>query len=557
MRHFGTLIFILMLITAAVGPTTAQSLNVTINGAPVRFTGTQPMAVRGRVMVPLRGVLEQMGAFVGWDSTTRTVFAQKSGTDVQLPIGSRTATVNGRTVTLDVPAQIVAGSTMVPLRFLSEALGSEVAWDGATRTVMITTTSSTAPPIAPPIAPPSSTVGITSFTQNATGWLRAGSMLEVVMEGASGGAASFEVPGVVDRVAMREVSTGRYVGSWTVPAGQNLAVTDGTVIGQLNVGGTQRLIQAGNRVSIDTIAPRIINPTPEPNSTIAALRPNISVVSDDSGSGVDPAMVRMSVNGADVTGQATVTGNFATYRPGQPLQTGQNNITVTASDRAGNSASQSWTFSVQGAGSIITSFTHSDISNLQPGDVITVNMTGRPDGEANFSIISSTGHQLVTQTMQEISSGVYQGQYTVRKRQDLNGATISGTLKVSSGQTYTVPSEETINVPTEEAGSAPVVTSPIAGRAVVSPLVITGTAPRNSSVHLRVEYSTIIFGAFETTGQLSDQTVDVNSQGQFKSSPIKLTTLIKGKNTQYTITATTVSANGEESQPTTVTVKGN
>lgn len=552
MRRSVALIFVLTLLTAAVGPAMAQSLNVTIDGVAVQFMGTKPMAVRGRVMVPLRGVLEQMGAFVGWDPATRTVFAQKSGTDVQLPIGSQAATVNGRTVILDVPAQIIGGSTMVPLRFLSEALGSEVSWDNVTRTVMIATASST----APPVTPPSSTVGITSFTQNSRGWLRAGSTLEVVMEASSGGTATFEIPGVADGVTMRETSPGRYSGSWTVPAGQNLAVSGGTVIGQLHVGNTQRLIQAADPISIDTVVPRIINSTPDPNSTIAVVRPNISVVSEDSGSGVDPATVSMSVNGEDVTPEATITGNFATYRPRQALRTGQNKVTVTASDRAGNSASQTWTFHVQGAGNIITSFTHSDISNLQPGDVITVNMTGQPNGEVHFSIISPSGRSLVTQEMQETSSGVYQGRYTVRKRQDLNGGTISGTLKVSSGQIYTVPSEGAINVLTQEAGSAPVVTSPIAGRAVVSPLTITGTAPPNSRVHLTVEYSTTLLGTFETTGQLSDQTVNVDSQGMFRSSPVRLTTLVKGKNTQYTITATTVSANGEESESTTVTVKG-
>ncbi len=480
MRRLATFIFVLTLLAAAVGPTMAQSVRVTIDGAPVRFTGTQPMVVQGRVLVPLRGVLEQMGAFVGWDPATRTVFAQKSGTDVQLSIGSRYATVSGRTVTLDVPAQIIRGSTMVPLRFLSEALGSEVAWDNATRTVMIGTGSSG----EPPIAPPSSTVGITSFTQNANGWLRAGSTLEVVMEGTSGGAATFEIPGVVDAVAMRESNSGRYAGSWTVPAGQELAVTGGTVIGQLRVGGTQRLIQAGNSVSIDTVAPRIINRTPDPNSTVATIRPSISVVCEDSGSGVDPARVSMSVNGDDVTAQATVTGNFATYLPRQSLRTGRNTVKVTAIDRAGNSASQTWAFNIQGAGSIITSFTHSDISNLEPGDVITANMTGQPNSEVKFSIISPTGYALVIQSMPETSSGVYQGQYTVRKGQDLNGATISGTLKVASGQTYTAPSDGTIAVSAGEAGSAPVVTAPVAGRTVVSPLVIAGTAPANSSVHL-------------------------------------------------------------------------
>ena len=327
-----------MLLAAAGGPSTAQSVNMTIDGAPVRFTGTQPMVVQGRVMVPLRGVLEQMGAFVGWDPATRTVFAQKSGTDVQLPIGSRIATVSGRAVSLDVPAQIIGGSTMVPLRFLSEALGSEVAWDNATRTVMVGTGSATGPTL--PVS--GNGVDIAMFTQNSNGWLRAGSTLEVAMNATSGGAATFEVPGVVDAVAMREVSSGHYVGSWTVPAAQDLAVTGGTVIGQLRMGNTQRLIQAANPVSIDTVAPRIVNRTPDPNSTVAAVQPNISVVSEDSGSGVDPARVRIVVNGADVTDQATVTGNFTTYQPrypsrwaGTPSLSPQSTARATRQARAG------------------------------------------------------------------------------------------------------------------------------------------------------------------------------------------------------------------------------
>ena len=556
MKRFQASAFVFILLATTVGPTVAQSVNVSINGVPIRFAGTQPTAMRGRVMVPLRGVLEQMGAFVGWDQVTRTVLAQKSGTDVQLPIGSQTATVNGRTVTLDVPAQIIGGSTMVPLRFLSEALGSEVAWENATRTVMITTSSSTTPPVVPPVSPPGSIVNIASFTQNASGWLKAGETLEVVMNGTSGGTAIFEIPGVVDKVAMREDSNGHYVGSWKVPAGQNLAVSGGAVLGQLSMGTMQRLIQAGTPISIDTVAPKLTNATPDPNSTVAAVRPNISVVSEDSGSGVDPTNVSIFVNGEDVTDQATITANFATYKSQQPLKTGRNNVRVTASDRAGNSSTQTWAFDVQGAGNIINSFTHSDSSNLQPGDVITARMTGQPNSEVRFLIVSRTGHALVTQVMQETSSGVYEGEYTVRKGQDLNGATISGTLKVQSGQIYTAQSEGTIAFPTEAAGSTPVITSPVAGGVVASPLVVKGTAPPNSSVHVSAEYSTTIFGSFETNGALSDQIVDVDSQGRFTSSPIKLTTLIKGKNTVYTITATTLSANGEESEPTAVTVKG-
>src|ERR1051326_7591221 len=97
-----------------------QNINVIVNGQPVAFNGARPAMIGGRVLVPLRGVMEQLGAYVQWDAATRSVMANKSGTDLTLRIGDRNATVNGQNVTLDVPAQIISGSTMVPLRFVGE-----------------------------------------------------------------------------------------------------------------------------------------------------------------------------------------------------------------------------------------------------------------------------------------------------------------------------------------------------------------------------------------------------------------------------------------------------
>jgi hypothetical protein len=117
----------------------ADRIRVELNGETVRFYGTQPRQVDGRVMVPLRGVLEKMGATVDWVDATRTVMASKGDMELELPIGSRNAKVNDRTVRLDVPAMTMAGSTMVPLRFVSEALGADVAWSSRSQTVMIGT----------------------------------------------------------------------------------------------------------------------------------------------------------------------------------------------------------------------------------------------------------------------------------------------------------------------------------------------------------------------------------------------------------------------------------
>ncbi len=116
-----------------------QGVQVTVDGNPVHFQGQGPMMKGDRVLVPLRGVLEQMGADVKWNPDTQTVSARSQGTNVRLRIGERTASVNGQPVTLDVPAQIVGGSTMVPLRFVGEALGNTVRWDAQAETVEIMT----------------------------------------------------------------------------------------------------------------------------------------------------------------------------------------------------------------------------------------------------------------------------------------------------------------------------------------------------------------------------------------------------------------------------------
>src|SRR2546423_7318430 len=138
-KSLTNLIGVAAVLSLGVSAAQAQDIRVRVNGERVNFYGTQPRVVDGRVLVPLRGVLEQMGATVDWMASTQTVVATRGRTEIDLPIGSRTATVGGREVTLDVPAMTIAGSTMVPLRFVSEALGADVAWSGATNTVNINT----------------------------------------------------------------------------------------------------------------------------------------------------------------------------------------------------------------------------------------------------------------------------------------------------------------------------------------------------------------------------------------------------------------------------------
>jgi len=134
----------------------ATPISVYLDGTPLTFD-VPPQTIDGRILVPLRAIFEALGAGVDWNEATRVITATKDGTTVVLTIGSNTATVNGQSVTLDVPPQVIDGRTLVPLRFVAESFGVTVDWDGSTRTVTITSPpEGTTPPTQPPTQPPAS-----------------------------------------------------------------------------------------------------------------------------------------------------------------------------------------------------------------------------------------------------------------------------------------------------------------------------------------------------------------------------------------------------------------
>lgn len=113
---------------------------VTLNGSPIQFD-VQPQLINDRTMVPLRKIFEAMGASVDWNGDTQTVTATKGSDQVIATINNTTIYVNGETRVIDVPPMIVNDRTLVPARFVAESFGATVNWDGATQTVIITTTS--------------------------------------------------------------------------------------------------------------------------------------------------------------------------------------------------------------------------------------------------------------------------------------------------------------------------------------------------------------------------------------------------------------------------------
>lgn len=139
---------------------TKDIITIMVNGVYVDCSlyGQLPLIVEGRTLVPLRSVFEALGATVEWDNDTKTVTSTRGETFVSLQVGSSTLVVNGTVKALDVPAQIMNGRTMVPVRAVAEAFGCTVNWDGATRTVIITTEAAQMPDTTVPADTPDKVV---------------------------------------------------------------------------------------------------------------------------------------------------------------------------------------------------------------------------------------------------------------------------------------------------------------------------------------------------------------------------------------------------------------
>lgn len=117
-----------------------------------------PVIINGRTLIPARTLFEAMGAEVTWKQTgdestgiVQNVTVKLDKNTIELTVGSGSAKVNGQAKSLEVPALIIDhdgdgyGSTMVPVRFLTENLGCGIEWVDATRTVAVTAPKATEP----------------------------------------------------------------------------------------------------------------------------------------------------------------------------------------------------------------------------------------------------------------------------------------------------------------------------------------------------------------------------------------------------------------------------
>lgn len=101
---------------------------IKVDGKRVSFPDEQPYIEDGTTLVPIRFISEALGYKVDWEQSTETVIMTSGETVIRLPIGSTTVTVNGAPQEVSKAAIVRNDRTFVPLRYISEVTGCTVDW---------------------------------------------------------------------------------------------------------------------------------------------------------------------------------------------------------------------------------------------------------------------------------------------------------------------------------------------------------------------------------------------------------------------------------------------
>ena len=158
MKKIFKMMAVPLLVLLMVVPILANGPSIIISNEKLPVSA---VSKEGRVLVPLRAIFESLGATVAWDSSTNTITGNQNGKIIILKINDKVASVDGQSVILDVPATIIKGSTLVPVRFIGESLGAKVEW--INNTVLINSDND----IAVQPVKPNNTSGVNLPTENS------------------------------------------------------------------------------------------------------------------------------------------------------------------------------------------------------------------------------------------------------------------------------------------------------------------------------------------------------------------------------------------------------
>ena len=113
-----------------------NDVNYSINGEGKKMDA-KPFIKNDRTLVPLRFIVEAIGGEVNWDNDNRLVTVNSKGKTIELPIDSKTIKIDGNDVNIDQAAIIKGDRTFVPIRFIAENLDMVVNYINDTREIEI------------------------------------------------------------------------------------------------------------------------------------------------------------------------------------------------------------------------------------------------------------------------------------------------------------------------------------------------------------------------------------------------------------------------------------
>lgn len=139
-KCFSLALICIFAMVSTAAATDNDAVKVILDGRNMTFNDVKPYldSTAGRVMVPLRALMEALGADVDYDPETSAISISDERTSIELITNDTHAIVNGADTVLDCPATVINSSTYVPLRFVSESMNLKVDWNGDTKTVSLT-----------------------------------------------------------------------------------------------------------------------------------------------------------------------------------------------------------------------------------------------------------------------------------------------------------------------------------------------------------------------------------------------------------------------------------
>jgi hypothetical protein len=418
-----------------------RAIVIAINGQDLA-RDPAPRMVGGRLLVPVVRIYSALGIAVTREGDD--IAAQiPGGTTITLHIGSSTAQIGDRPVTLQSPAVEIDGATYVPLRFVADSLGAQVSYDSKAARVDVIS------------AVVGRTPELTSDAGNGT--------TQVV-----GTVAAVDLNSAPESVTVVRGDAERTI---AITSGAKITIQD--VVTKTNSDGTLRDILPGDAVSVfiekNGHVEQIVDRFASRGGIVAAVSPGAVVL--QSGYVVSPDRTTAIL----LNGQPVAIGDL---KVGDSLTVRSNPDTA---EKRQIIASRAVAATPQAAGATtISNLTVSAKGALRAGDSFEVTLSGTPGGKATFDI----GTYLEGVPMTETSPGTYTAKYQIPSGVNFGSTPIYGHLVVSGSAAPRAQAPSLVAVST----TPPQITdvAPPAGQAVNNNrpnLFATYTSPTNVDIN--------------------------------------------------------------------------